>query len=66
MASENELRKMASDPKFMAERWKQRARASEAEMEKRRGSLSREERQVKDEMIKAQYERAKMYKERAS
>lgn len=64
--NEAELIKMAKDPKFMAQRWEQRARASEKEMEKRRSSLSREERKVKDEMIKAQYERAKMYKKRAS
>mgnify|MGYP000845355872 CR=1 FL=1 len=64
--SEAELIKMAKDPKFMAERWEQRARASEKEMEQKRGSLSREEREKKDRMIKAQYERAKMYKKRAS
>jgi len=64
--SEAELEKMARDPKFMARRWKQRARASEEEMKKKRGSLSEEERQVKDRMIKAQYERAKVYKKRAS
>ena len=64
--SEAELTKMAKDPKFMAQRWEQRARASEKEMEKRRSGLSREERKKKDDMIKAQYERAKMYKKRAS
>ena len=64
--SEAELKKMAQDPKFMAERWEQRARASEKEMEKRRAGLTKEERVVKDKMIKAQYERAKMYKKRAS
>jgi hypothetical protein len=66
MIDERELRKMAEDPKFMAERWEQRAKASEKEMDKRRGSLTREERQTKDRMIEAQYERAKMYRKRAS
>lgn len=64
--SEAELIKMARDPKFMAQRWEQRARASEKEMEKRRAGLSKEEKERKDRMIKAQYERAKMYKKRAS
>lgn len=66
MVSENELRKMASDPKFMANRWEQRAKASEKEMDKKRHTLAPEERRKKDIMIKAQYERAKMYKKRAS
>jgi len=64
--SENDLRKMARDPKFMANRWEQRARASEREMDAKRADLTHEERVVKDRMIKAQYERAKMYKKRAS
>lgn len=63
--SEAELRQMASDPKFMANRWEQRARASEKEMDKRRGGMSREEFREKDQMIKSQWERAKMYRKRA-
>lgn len=65
MYREEELKKMANDPKFMADRWQARAKSSEREYDKRASSLSSREKKIKQDMIKNQYERAKMYKERA-
>jgi hypothetical protein len=62
MYKEDDFKKMASDPKFMADRWLARARLSESEFKKRSGSLSSEEKRTKQNMIKAQYERAEKYK----
>jgi len=66
MYKEDDFQKMARDPKFMADRWQARAKSSEKEYEKRSGELTSEEKKIKQEMIKAQFERAKMYKKRAS
>lgn len=65
MYREEDFKKMANDPKFMADRWQARAKSSEREYDKRASSLSSEERETKQRMIKAQFERAKMYKQRA-
>jgi len=65
MYKEEDFKKMANDPKFMADRWLARAKASDKEMIKREGSLSREEKVKKHEQIKEQYKRAEMYKQRA-
>ena len=64
--TEEDFKKMARDPKFMADRWLQRAKASDTEYEKRKGSLSSEEKALKQRMIKAQFDRADEYKKRAS
>lgn len=63
--SEQELKKMANDPKFMASRWQQRLAVNEKELEKRWGNLSREERQKKLEMLKYQQKRVEHYEAKA-
>lgn len=65
MYREEDFKQMANDPKFMSDRWQARAKSSEREYDKRASSLSSEERKIKQDMIKSQYERAKMYKDRA-
>lgn len=64
--SEAELKKMAQDPKFMADRWKQRLAASEKEYAKKSGSLTREEKEIKQKQMKSMYDRSEMYKNRKS
>lgn len=63
--SEQELRQMAKDPRFMANRWKQRLAVNEKELQKRWGSLSSEERAQKQAMLAAQYKRVKRYEAKA-
>ncbi len=60
--NEYELRKKVRDPKFMEKRWEDRARASVAEYEKKKGSLTQEERKIKEGQIKAFYDKSKEYR----
>ena len=52
---------MANDPKFMAGRWKQRLANNEREFKKKSWELSKEEREKKLKMLRAQAQMVKKY-----
>jgi Lhr-like helicase len=63
--TQQDLRDMARNPRFMAERWRQRLAQNEKEYERKSGSLSSEEKKKKQEMLKNQYNMVKKYEKKA-